>query len=454
MRRRSLAWIALGSGLIPLLALIQLAITDSVTIIDPRVTVRWHDSVSPATRTALEDRHGLRSGTRDDTTTDTWRYRLGDTSRENIRALIRDPAVEDTGYIDREALAPEGRALRGTPWYPFRDLLDQPSDLLQMHRSLWLALGGGVLLWAACAPSTRRRRNMTVATLLLVGVMAVAVPFEPSFVTMGESAEVARSRADFEVRFTERIRFQKHLSHVILRELYLQLDPTEAAPERTLTQMARGATAWFVVLALAIALLERWSPLVLRYIGLALLAPATLLYFGWREFGYLSLNVAAFPLLVRGLRGPGMHLEAAGAFAGLGAALHGSGLVSLAGTWIAALGARGTLRERVDRVLRVTAWGTAAYLGWIALYMIVMRLPISLDPGPTYISPWRPGCDCLERPLTGRNEDGRVQPFSDAAGGAGIVVLQARGEIREEPRRRLHVTRLIGPRMRASRLRS
>ena len=38
-----------------------------------------------------------------------------------------------------------------------------------------------------------------------------------------------------------------------------------------------------------------------------------------------------------------------------------------------------------------------------------------------------------------------VQPFSDAAGGAGIVVLQARGEIREEPRRRLHVTRLIGP---------
>ena len=293
-----------------------------------------------------------------------------------------------------------------------------------------------MLLWAACAPSTRRRRNMTVATLLLVGVMAVAVPFEPSFVTMGESAEVARSRADFEVRFTERIRFQKHLSHVILRELYLQLDPTEAAPERTLTQMARGATAWFVVLALAIALLERWSPLVLRYIGLALLAPATLLYFGWREFGYLSLNVAAFPLLVRGLRGPGMHLEAAGAFAGLGAALHGSGLVSLAGTWIAALGARGTLRERVDRVLRVTAWGTAAYLGWIALYMIVMRLPISLDPGPTYISPWRPLFD---------HEIRFVQPFSDAAGGAGIVVLQARGEIREEPRRRLHVTRLIGP---------
>ena len=37
-----------------------------------------------------------------------------------------------------------------------------------------------------------------------------------------------------------------------------------------------------------------------------------------------------------------------------------------------------------------------------------------------------------------------VQPFPDAAGGAGIVVLQAFGEIRKEPRCRLYVARLIG----------
>ncbi len=42
--------------------------------------------------------------------------------------------------------------------------------------------------------------------------------------------------------------------------------------------------------------------LVLRYLGLVLLAPATLLYFGYRELGYLSLNVAAFPLLCTGLK--------------------------------------------------------------------------------------------------------------------------------------------------------
>ena len=45
-----------------------------------------------------------------------------------------------------------------------------------------------------------------------------------------------------------------------------------------------------------------------------------------------------------------------------------------------------------------------------------------------------------------QREDGQrfVQPFSDATGGAGIFVPQALGEIREEPRRRLHVARLIG----------
>ena len=45
-----------------------------------------------------------------------------------------------------------------------------------------------------------------------------------------------------------------------------------------------------------------------------------------------------------------------------------------------------------------------------------------------------------------QGEDGQrfVQPFPDATGGAGIFVLQALGELREEPRRRLHVACLIG----------
>ena len=381
LRRRTWAWIALGGALIAILTFVR------VTITDPVVQVRWHDDVRSADRTALERRYELRNGF---PAGDGWRYELGERSRENIGALIQDPAVYSTDHIDRDALTPEDSGIRVTIWYPFSDLFYGLSQLLQLHQSLWLLLAGGVLLWAARASSALRRRNMTVATLLLVGVMAVAVPLDPSFVTMGGSSDHERSREDFESWFGGRVRFEKHLSQTILLQLYLRLDPTEAAPERALIAMSRGATAWFVLSALAIGFLERWSTVVLRYLGLALLAPSALLYFGWREFGYLSLSVATFPLLVRGLKDGGMRLEAGSAFAGLGAALHGSGLVSLAGAGIAALGMSGRLRERVGRLLRVAAWGTAAYLVWIVVYMIVLRLPIDPDSQDAAFSWWRP----------------------------------------------------------------
>lgn len=232
---------------------------------------------------------------------------------------------------------------------------------------------------------------------------------------MGEANEKAASRTNFESYFGGRVRYEKHLSQTILLQLYLQLEPTEAAPERALIALSRGATAWFVLSALAIGFLERWSAVVLRYLGLALLAPSTLLYFGWREFGYLSLNVATFPLLVRGLRDGGTRLEAGSALAGLGAALHGSGLVSLAGAWIAALGASARLRDRVGRALRVAAWGTAAYLGWIAVYVIVLKL--SIEPGDP-LSAWRPW-------FVDEIREGRVSAAIVSATGARDLSMEA-----------------------------
>jgi hypothetical protein len=386
LRRRTWAWIVLGGVLVAFFPLVQ------VTIIDPRVHVRWHESVTVADRTALERRYALLNGAPVEETGRTWRYELGELSRENIRALIQDPAVADTGYIDREALTSEGRDVdvRITVRYPYSDLFARPSQLLQLHRSLWLLLAGGAVLWAAGGPSGIRRRNIAFGTLLLVGVMAVALPLSPSFVRMGGSGDHTRSRADFDRWFGGRVRYEKHLSQVLLIQVYDRLDPTQAAPERAVIAMSRAATAWFLLSALVIGVLERWSPLALRYIGLVLLAPSALLYFGWREFGYLSLTLAAFPLLARGLSGNGMRLEAASLFAGLGAALHGSGLVSLAGAWLAALGSPGALKDRAGRVLRVIAWGTAAYLGWMAIYVIVLKLSIVPDPGPAGIDPWRP----------------------------------------------------------------
>jgi hypothetical protein len=381
-RRRRWRWSAIG-----LIAVCVLLAT-RIEVINPRVHVRWQAGIGNDQRRFLERRYDLRDGSEIDPPTSTWQYRLGTLSQSNIRALVENDWVDDTEYIDRRAMTSTGREFR-LLWYPYADLFDEPSELLQLHQSVWLLLAGSAVLGAARASTSALRRNVTVAALLSVGVMAVAVPFRPSFVTMGGSEGRAKSRADFEFFFADRVRFEKHLSQVLMLEWY-QLDGSDAAPERALVAMGRFATGWFLVSALAIAWAERWSSVVLRYISLGLLAPTALLYFGWREFGYVSLSMAAFPLIARGLREDGMRLEAGSAFAGFGAALHGSGLVSLAGGALAAFTAVGTLHERLLRVLRLAAWGTAAYLGWIAVYVIVLRLPIAPDPGPAAFSSWRP----------------------------------------------------------------
>lgn len=404
------------------------------------IHVRWASAVDEAARQRLEQRYGLsRPEYRERRT---WGYALLDPSRDNIRALISDPAVEDTHNIHRTAFrvgyfAPRGPYSTRHTWIPvgvefliaafliagtigiglallervapgrtrgpvlaarlaFLEPMTRPAWLwiavallgLFHLQSLWLLLAGTAILGAACANSKRRRRNTTVAALLFVGVMAVAFPIDPLVASMGDAKKHAQSRDDFEDYFSGRIRYQKHLSHVIVLASYLWLDETEQAPRRALMTLARVATVWFVISAIAIGFLERWSPVVLRYLGIVLLAPATLLYFGWQEFGYLALNVAAFPLLLHGLRDGGTRLEGGSTLVGFGAALHGFGLLSLAGAWIAAFATRARLRDRVGRALRIAAWGTAAYVGWIVLYEIVLKLPI--DPDSAGIIPWRP----------------------------------------------------------------
>ncbi len=68
----------------------------------PRVTIRWAEDVSDMERAAREREHGLTEPMLDRGRT--WRYSLVDGRPENVRALIADPAVEDTDNgIDRHA---------------------------------------------------------------------------------------------------------------------------------------------------------------------------------------------------------------------------------------------------------------------------------------------------------------------------------------------------------------
>jgi hypothetical protein len=380
-RRRRRFWLALGAVLVAALAALV-----EITTTGPRVAVRWSTDVDESHRLALEQRYELRNGRRDNGPE--WRYELGDWSRENIAALVRDPAVADTGYIDRVASSaerPDVRiGIRSLP-FPFGPDVRQ---LLQ-PQSLLLLLAGGSLLAFARIERAHIRRLASVAMLLIAGVMLYACPIAPALVEMGDADTYTSSREAFEAYAgVSQIRFEAHLSHAILGRIYALVGLAADSPGRALSLLMRGATAWFVLCALAIGFVERWSPIVVRYLGLALLAPSALLYFGYRELGYLSLNVAAFPLLARGLRSGGARLESGTALFGLGAALHGFGLLSLAGSWIAAFGIRARLADRVRLALRVTAWGTAAYLGWIAVYVIVMKLPVIAGHADSV--PWRP----------------------------------------------------------------
>lgn len=74
---------------------------------EPWVSVRWSADVSDERRAALERTYGLDRGRRHEG--QTWRYVASNPSRENLRQLAMDDAVEDTHGLSRDsgALIPE-----------------------------------------------------------------------------------------------------------------------------------------------------------------------------------------------------------------------------------------------------------------------------------------------------------------------------------------------------------
>jgi hypothetical protein len=75
------------------------------------VHVRWAPSVDPATQEQVEGAHGLRRVEFREKRT--WGYYLADQSTENIRQIVRHPAVEDTHHLDRKAFRVAATAERG-----------------------------------------------------------------------------------------------------------------------------------------------------------------------------------------------------------------------------------------------------------------------------------------------------------------------------------------------------
>lgn len=394
-RRR--LWIAAAAIVVVVTASL---VTVTITVTGPRVSVRWQATINTADRLALEQKHDLRNGRQDDEQNDSvWRYELGNWSREAVAALVNDPAVADTNYIDRSTYEVDDATVTvGTRVPSILASLPFPFSTDNRFESLWfffhvqslcLIVAGWVLLRIARIRNERRRKTFAVAALLAVGVAAYALPIRPSLLRMADSGVYTKSRSNFESSIGRgEVSFENHLTLALLANIYKAFGPAEDAPERTFNALTRAATAWFVVCALAIGIVERWSSHVVRYLGLGVLAPSTLMYFGHRDFAYLSINIAAFPLLAHGISHGSKRLEAGSALAGLGAALHAFGLLSLAGAWIGSLVTRAPIIERFERILRVAAWGTAAWVGWLAIYMIALGLGI--DTSHADSGSWRP----------------------------------------------------------------
>jgi hypothetical protein len=89
-----------------------------------RVNVRWRATIDPATRAGLEAKYRLGGGT--PVTGSTWSYVPGDESHATIRALVDDPAVDDTSGINRGAGELDVREL----WYEW---LQRRVPPLRMH---------------------------------------------------------------------------------------------------------------------------------------------------------------------------------------------------------------------------------------------------------------------------------------------------------------------------------
>ena len=128
----------------------------TVTVTGPRVSVKWQPAISGPERLALEQRHALRNGRQDDPGDDrVWRYELGDWSHDAVAALVQDPAVDDTTYIDRSTYeVDDARVTVATRIPTILARLPFPFSTDNRFESLWFCLHvqSLCLIVAGCAP--------------------------------------------------------------------------------------------------------------------------------------------------------------------------------------------------------------------------------------------------------------------------------------------------------------
>jgi hypothetical protein len=252
-----------------------------------------------------------------------------------------------------------------------------------------IVIGLGLLVMRAAAAPRRHRRLVVLSVLVCTAVAFVAVPLPKQFAGEGlmpGGNDTGSSRAQFENRFrVERgdVLFHSHLGDIAMSTLDVAFGRSETSPARAYDALSRLAGLLFLLELGIAAAWHRWSRQSCRYVGLAIATPLCLLYFGYWDLGYLSMAVGVVPLLALARRGMPLNAHAAaligGGLQGLHAALHGFGLLGLAGGALAALSRPGDALRRCVRGFSFTSAGVALYLGWIFFYVTLGRLSVEWE---------------------------------------------------------------------------
>jgi len=254
-----------------------------------------------------------------------------------------------------------------------------------------LALGLGVLTVRLVTSRPRRMRRLAIPVVLAAAVVAfVTVPLPPlRFENSGYMADAADNiadRAKFERRFPIAIgpttSFHSYLGDLVMARLDRAYTGTGNSTARAYATLSRLAGVLFAIELLIVAAVHRYSRRVCRYVALALASPLALLYFGYYELGYLSMSAAVVPLLAirRGsdTRTMGATLTA-GLFQGLHTALHGFGLLGLAGGVLSLAVGRGSFSRQTVRTVAFASAGVAMYLGWVFIYVVGLHISIVVE---------------------------------------------------------------------------
>jgi hypothetical protein len=242
---------------------------------------------------------------------------------------------------------------------------------------------GALLLVAAGMTSTKWRTVAVTTALTVFLALALIAPLPTDRFVMGDGSSIVQDRSNFDdlVAHGRRVvRFSAHLAYRLLGRFDAALGSTADSPVEAYRMLSWLAGLVFAVTLWCLAATDRWSARSVRYIALALMAPATLMYFGYLEVGYLSLSAAAFPFISRDLM-KGRDLSAGlliGAILfGLGAAMHGIGYLSIAALFFAVIIADDSpLRARVVLATALSGIAIAAALIWVWYYLSVLGLDV------------------------------------------------------------------------------